>query len=180
MLRQNVGSSLKQNKQTSSVLSINILSFADYQNTFSITVDITNNKFTNNEYFIHPVYVDQQLTKNTKFKSYIQSYQEINLISLIKFYYNFDLQGNGPNSKDVQQQVSSDLTVKITANLFSHNKHLNGQCTNTLCLSCPHTIQLGMIHLINGQNIEFSGNQYFNNDNNYGVNKLNNKRGLWG
>lgn len=55
-----------------------------------------------NTYFIDPTFLSSSAIKNTKIISYIQSYPEINMIQLIKFYYNFDISGFGPSSKDPQ------------------------------------------------------------------------------
>lgn len=91
---------MKVNKGTSPVLSVNVLSYSDFDNSFDMNINIEKNTFDNNMYYVDPAYVSKGVSANVKFKSYMQSYPEINMISLIKFYYNFDLEGSGPNARD--------------------------------------------------------------------------------
>lgn len=79
---------------------MNVLSHSLYADAFDMRITITGNAFTDNSFFVHPAYIARRVAKNLKMKSYILSYPEINLISLIKFFYNFDVQGAGPNARD--------------------------------------------------------------------------------
>ncbi|EAS02157.2 transmembrane protein, putative (macronuclear) [Tetrahymena thermophila SB210] len=152
ILRQNIASKLSNNKHTTSIISLNVLSFAQYMGTFNIEVDILQNTFQFNTYYFDYNYIVQQSPKNLKYQSYIIPYPEINKVQLIKFYYNFDVSGSGPNAQDPQNQISADYIVNINQNTFTNNVNLNGLC---------------MIHLIGGDQITFQKNIYTYNDNDY-------------
>ncbi|KAL4440919.1 hypothetical protein ABPG74_009332 [Tetrahymena malaccensis] len=152
VLRQNIASKLSKNKHTTSIVSINILSYAQYMDTFNIEVDIQQNTFQFNIYYFDLNYIALQAPLNLKFQSYIIPYPEINKIQLVKFYYNFDVSGSGPNAQDPQNQISVDYIVNISQNTISNNVNLNGLC---------------MIHLIAGDQISFQNNIYTYNDNDY-------------